>query len=112
MSAGVRLVGGNDIVHQGRVEVLYNGTWGRVCGDYWDLKDANVVCRQLGFERAVRADKNAAFGRGKGIIWMNDVRCTGNESSLQECRHRGWRQTSSCSLLSEDAGVVCIPGNC
>ena len=29
-----------------------------VCDDYWDLNDAKVACRQLGFENAVRATQS------------------------------------------------------
>ena len=101
----VRLVNGG--ASYGRVEVYYNGQWGTVCDDYWDIKDANVVCRQLGFSRASSAPHSARYGQGSGRIWMDDVKCRGDEASLLHCTHRGWGQSSGCSH-SEDASVICV----
>ena len=93
--------------HADRVEVLYNGTWGTICGHYWDLKDANVVCRQLGYDGALRAVSNAAFGQGTGQIWLDDVQCVGNETSISHCNHLGLG-AHNCHHR-KDAGVVCRP---
>ena len=93
--------------HAGRVEVLYSGTWGTICGDYWDLQDANVVCHQLGYDGALRAVRNAAFGQGTGQIWLDDVQCVGNETSISHCSHLGLG-AHNCRHY-QDAGVVCRP---
>ena len=92
----------------GRVEVLYKGVWGTICANHWDLRDADVVCRQLGYEGALSASlfRYPAFGQNTGQIWLNGVNCEGNETSISECRHLGWE--GHCWHYF-DAGVVCRP---
>ena len=87
------------------MEVYYNGTWGTVCDDGWDLSDARVVCKQLGFRDALNAHRSALYGRGTGPILLDDVECLGSESSLFSCKHIGL-ENHNCDH-SEDAGVRC-----
>uniref|UniRef100_A0A8D0CLQ3 SRCR domain-containing protein n=1 Tax=Scleropages formosus TaxID=113540 RepID=A0A8D0CLQ3_SCLFO len=101
----LRLQGGNRMC-SGRVELWYEGSWGTICDDLWDINDAQVVCRQLGCGAALKAHGNAAFGRGNGPIWLNEVKCWGSERHLWDCPHSLQDHRTSCSH-KEDAGVTC-----
>ena len=79
-----------------------------MCDDSWTIDDANVACRQLGFGHALTANCCAAFGQGSGSILLDDLACTGSESSLINCPHSGLG--SHYCGHGEDAGVVCSQG--
>ena len=102
----VRLAGSAQS-NQGRVEVKYNGQWGTICDDYWGISEAHVICRMLNHSGAEFAPREAAFGPGRSSypIWLDTVKCRGDEPTIAACRHDGWRQHDC--RHSEDASVVC-----
>jgi hypothetical protein len=106
----VRLQGPSSSNGIGRVEIFYGGQWGTICDDYWDINDARVVCRQLGYLNAVRALRGFYVPDGTGQIWLSKLRCKGNEQNLTSCPHTEWGN-HKCSHR-EDVGVECsLTGN-
>ena len=103
----VRLAGVDGINYAGRVEVFYQGKWGKICRDEWDINDVKVVCRQLGFQSAVAdfiemntIDHTISFG-------MSNVACTGQESVLASCKRLD--ANLFCDGMKE-ARALCEPG--
>ena len=101
----IRLQGPLSANGTGRVEVFYKERWGTVCDNSWDIKDANIVCRQLSYKYAVRAFQGNQVPDGIGQIWLDDVHCNGSEPNLCSCSHKSWG-THNC-YHSQDAGVEC-----
>ncbi|XP_028407376.1 deleted in malignant brain tumors 1 protein-like [Dendronephthya gigantea] len=101
----LRLQGPSSLNGTGRVEVFYNGRWGTICDDKWDMKDARVACRQLGYKDVVRALRDGQVPSGSGKIWLSEMDCTGEEQNITRCSHRSWG-FHSCEHR-EDAGVEC-----
>jgi len=104
----MRLAGGPSRC-AGRLEVSRNGQWGTVCDDGWSGRNADVVCRELGCGTAEAVGdlprERPRFGPGAGRIWLDDVRCRGQEGTLRDCAHRAWGR-HDCTHR-EDIGVVC-----
>ena len=69
-----------------------------------------MVCKQLGFSRAIAFLNFAAFGAGTADqpIWLDQVRCNGSEADLSQCTHNPIG--SHDCLHREDASVVCSQG--
>ncbi|KAJ8026067.1 Deleted in malignant brain tumors 1 protein [Holothuria leucospilota] len=104
----VRLMGAIGTPYSGRVEVLVEGQWGTICDNEWDIRDANVVCRQLGFGIAVDANRQASFGQGTGPIVFTEMDCNGTEKNLWDCPlHLGIGSGDISCSHSDDAGVIC-----
>ena len=85
-TVAVRLAGVEDIDYAGRVEVFYEGKWGKICRDEWDINDVKVVCKQLGFKSAL-AEFIRMDTKDESIsVAMSNVGCTGQESALASCK--------------------------
>jgi len=102
----VRLVGGVS-PKEGRLEVHHNGAWGTVCGHYFGFTDAaaRVVCYMLGYGH-VGQYLFYRYGAGSGQIWLENVQCSGTETSIGDCQHSGWG--SYRCRHDNDISVSCI----
>ena len=88
---------------------MHDGSWGTICDWDWDLRDARVVCRMLGFDGALGAPRSARFGQGSGRILLKYLKCDGTEDNLADCAHNEVGDYSYCSH-DKDAGIICYIG--
>ena len=112
----MRLGGIGSSDNEGYVEVLgTNGQWGGICDNEFDLDDADVICRMLGFPLASAALVSSIAGGVYGTapsgnkFVLDHLGCTGNETSIFDCSHSGeWK--GSC-VASDIVRVHCARGN-
>ena len=98
-----------DTPGSGRVLIFINGNWGTVCDDDWDLKDAEVFCKSLGYPGAIKALGKGDLPPGDPSrpIYFDNVDCNGDEAGVEYCNHNGVGN-HNCDH-DEDAGVLCLP---
>lgn len=66
--------------------------WGQVCDDGFNMPDADVICRDLGFELgALEVKHNAFYGNmDPATSFMVDkLDCKGDEATLRDCNFNG-----------------------
>ena len=107
VGASLRLVGGASPA-EGILQIFIEGFWGTVCRRGWGRKSADVACRLLGYTRSIEtvdSFKYLSSEIGSSPIWLDDVKCNGDERSLLDCPH-GPIGTHACGH-STDIGLMC-----
>ena len=83
-----------------------------MCDDYWDVREATVVCRQLGYNECKPVYKQQTTLNNTLASMLFDVYnvssnssvyCTGSENTLSECK----RNRVSFLDCAGEAGVIC-----
>lgn len=73
--AGIRLAG-SSTANEGRVEIFKQGTWGTICDDKFDMIDASVVCKELGYAGASTKTVNVNEDANPSMkIHINELEC-------------------------------------
>ena len=82
----VRLVGGTGN-NRGFVELNLVGHWVPICPYFWDILDASVVCRELGYLTVVSTTIQRHYNYRYYYRPLNTYTysCTGDESTLKQC---------------------------
>ncbi|CAK9820681.1 Prss12 [Anthophora plagiata] len=105
----IRLRGGTG-PHDGYVEVQgVSPGWGVVCDsrNNWTLKEAHVVCKQLGYMRGAEMAWQGRNTRNGVPTWIaaNSVLCQGNEAKFQSCK---FKHEQECRVERDAIGVRCV----
>ena len=82
---------------------MHAGVWSGICNDQFHLTSANVVCRQLGYHGALRT---RSYKLRSTLIWLSNVQCFANESSIDQCSHNDY--IYDCNVDNSYTGVECI----
>lgn len=106
----------------GHLEICHKYIWGVICANNWELFEAHVACRQLGFdaERAIRLrpgdlkvwQKAGNYSKGSGPreVWLDNAYCKGTEMELLSCSSKkdGLMPLKDSPVYGEGASRLCF----
>ncbi|XP_019205450.1 scavenger receptor cysteine-rich type 1 protein M160 [Oreochromis niloticus] len=76
---------------EGYLEVYHKNTWGYVGDTLWSKNTEKVVCKSTHCGEPVDSSvKDILKPSEDSTIWLNELKCEGDESALWECKHPGW----------------------
>ncbi|CAI5646638.1 unnamed protein product [Oreochromis niloticus] len=79
---------------EGYLEVYHNNTWGYVGDTHWDKNTEKVVCKSTHCGEPVDSSVTDIDKPSEDRpIWLNELKCEGDESALWECKHPGWKSS-------------------
>ncbi|KAK9738697.1 Scavenger receptor cysteine-rich domain [Popillia japonica] len=106
----VRLLGGK-VDTEGRLQVKIDGEWGTVCNYNWNIKDAALVCHQLGlalnpYDWYLERNEIPDAGTSEGII-LSNVQCEDHDIDITKCRSEKKNDFEKSCTHENDVGVRC-----
>lgn len=75
---------------EGHLEVYHNGNWSYVGDNRWSSSTEEVVCRSTHCGKPVDRHQILIPPNGPQKVWLNEMKCSGVEDQLWECRNPGW----------------------
>ena len=91
----------------GIVNVRINGQWGGVCEDTVGIKEADVICRQLGFKEGAENIINGQRSDDDNPILLFDMKCNGDENHISECKFEDHAAHDHACNDIQKAGIKC-----
>ncbi|XP_012253572.2 protein bark beetle isoform X3 [Athalia rosae] len=106
----VRLLGGRTNL-EGRLQVRIGERWGTVCNYGWTIRDAALVCHQLGLALDpdnwnMERSEIPGAGTNEDII-LSNVRCTEDDIDITQCRAETANEFENSCTHENDVGVIC-----
>lgn len=106
----VRLLGGRTTM-EGRLQVRIGDKWGTVCNYGWNIRDAALVCHQLGLtlnpdDWYLERSEIPNAGTNEDII-LSNVRCTEDDVDVSRCKSEAMDEFLNSCTHDNDVGVRC-----
>ena len=89
------------------MNVKVNGQWGSVCEDAVSHNEADVICRQMGFELGAETVVNGQTTDSNDPILLFDMKCNGNENHISECTFEDHAEHHHVCQEIQKAGIKC-----
>lgn len=106
----IRLLGGN-METEGRLQVKINNEWGTVCNYGWTIKNAALVCQQLGYvlnpdDWNLERSEVPAAGTTEKVI-LSNVQCDDHDLDITKCKAEGVTDFENSCTHDNDVGLRC-----